>query len=877
MIETNNVAMQNRMLRVILTMIGAFGSLSLSVGGNEVGQSRVFNIKSYGAVGDGIAVETKAVQATIDACHRAGGGVVRVPAGDFQIGTIHLKSNVTLSFDYGARLLGSTNLADYPTEDLDDPREGGPHCLFYAKDASNITIEGLGVIDGRGTPEFFPRNRSGGRNRGIRPRLLRMVNCEKLTFSGVTYKRPAFWGLHLIDCQNIHFNAVTIRFRNNNFNNDGIDLDGCEHVLIENCDIDSGDDAICLKSSKNPCKHIVVRGCKVSSNTAPLKFGTSSRGGFIDVRVTNCYFYNSPMGAIKLQLVDGGRLENIDISRIVMKEVGNPIFIRLGDRGKTYTKGNREKAPVGTLKNVRISDVVAEVTIEDRAKAALATYKNLKPNNSPEITDRERAKAGPIMITGIPGHCVENITLENIQISFPGGGTSEDAGRIIAEDRDRYPEQFFFGPLPAWGAYIRHARDIRFINVNLSSRSEDAREKLYLEDVEGFVTSNNFQEANAQVSALSKLVTAPVTRDIQGAPAKISPGEMQEIYFDALDYEGKATRVFALIQVPESASVSKKVPGIVLVHGGGGSAFREWVDLWVARGYAAVSIAVEGQTNERENGANGRKRWKRHAWAGPQRSGIYGDLSKPIQDQWMYHAVADTVLANSLLRSVPAVDADKVGVMGISWGGVITSTVIGIDDRFAFAIPTYGCGNKFDSANQYGKALGQSEIYKQVWDPMVRLEHAKMPVQWLSWPGDKHFPMDALAASYRKASGPRLVTLIPEMKHGHGAGWRPPDSYAFADSIVREGKVWAQQTSAELERDRYQVTFKTTKTMDRAVLISTIDTGFTGHRNWIQTPAELEEANGEWTVRATLPEGSTAWFVNLTSGSLTVSSDYEER
>lgn len=451
-------------------------------------QAKVFNIKDLGAIGDGVALETRAVQETIDACHASGGGIVRVPAGDFQIGTIELKSNVKLSLDHGANLLGSTNKADYPVEGLDDPREGGPHCLIYAKDATNIAIEGLGVIDGRGTPEHFPRLRSGGRNRGLRPRLLRMVNCEKLTFSGITYKRPAFWGLHLIDCKNIHFNAVTIRFRNNNYNNDGLDIDGCEDVLIENCDIDSGDDAICLKSSKNPCRKIVVRGCRVSSNTAPLKFGTSSRGGFIDVRVSNCYFYNSPMGAIKLQLVDGGRLENVDISRIVMKDVGNPIFIRLGNRGSTFEGRTRGKKPnVGSIKNVRISDVVAEVTIEDREKAALATYKNLKVDNSPDVTDRERSKAGPIMITGIPDHYVENVTLENIRISFPGLGTSVDAEREVPEDITRYPEQFFFGVLPSWGAYIRHARGIEFINVELSTRAKDARQKLHLNDVEGFV------------------------------------------------------------------------------------------------------------------------------------------------------------------------------------------------------------------------------------------------------------------------------------------------------------------------------------------------------------------------------------------------------
>ena len=394
---------------------------------DTVDSSTVFNVFSFGAIGDGAAMETDAIQFAIDACHKAGGGIVRLPAGEFQIGTIELKSNVTLSLDHGAYLLGSLNKADYRTEGLDNPREGGPHCLIYANGAKNISIEGLGVIDGRGTAENFPRLRSGGRNRGLRPRLLRMVDCDGLKFSGNTWKRPAFWGLHIIDCKNVAFDAVTIRFRNNNYNNDGIDLDGCENVRIENCDIDAGDDAICLKSSKNPCRNIVVRGCKVSSNTAALKFGTSSHGGFIDVEVSNCYFYNSPMGAIKLQLVDGGRLENVDISRIHMEDVGCPLFIRLGDRGKTFSRNNREKAPVGTLKNIRISDVTAMVTIEDRVAATKASYKNLKVETAPGITDKEKAKAGPIMITGIPGHSVENVTLENVTISFPGHGTTADA------------------------------------------------------------------------------------------------------------------------------------------------------------------------------------------------------------------------------------------------------------------------------------------------------------------------------------------------------------------------------------------------------------------------------------------------------------------
>ncbi|MDB4473680.1 glycoside hydrolase family 28 protein [Opitutaceae bacterium] len=460
------------------------------------GVSAGFNVTAFGAKGDGVTLNTTAFQRAIDACHVAGGGVLRVPAGDYVTGTIRLKSHVTLSLDYGAAILGSTDLADYPTEGLDDPREGGPHCLIYAKHATNITIEGLGVIDGRGTHLNFPRAKNGDlRNRLIRPRLIRMDNCEQLTFSGVTYKRPAFWGIHLVDSRDIVFTGVTVRMRNNNYNNDGLDLDGCENVLIENCDIEAGDDAICLKSSRNPCRNIVVRGCRIASNTSPLKFGTSSRGGFIDVTVTNCYFYDSPMGAIKLQLVDGGRMENIDISRITMENVGNPIFIRLGNRGSTFTgRSSRgqgadvepEGAPIGSIRNIRIRDITATVTIEDRIKAASPPYKGIKPVTTPGVTDSEKSRSGPIMITGIPGHYVEDVILENIKISYPGHGTIEDAQREVAEDIARYPEQFFFGPLPAWGAYIRHARNIEFRNVELSLRSDDARERIVLDDVEGF-------------------------------------------------------------------------------------------------------------------------------------------------------------------------------------------------------------------------------------------------------------------------------------------------------------------------------------------------------------------------------------------------------
>ena len=381
-----------------------------------------------------------------------------------------------------------------------------------------------------------------------------------------------------------------------------------------------------------------------------------------------------------------------------------------------------------------------------------------------------------------------------------------------------------------------------------------------------------FSEERRLVLELGNLTAPPARFAAEGFA---SDGGIEAIYFEGLPWKGRATRVFAWLGLPEDRD--GKVPAIVLVHGGGGTAFREWVEKWTARGYAAISIAVEGQTDEAEEvPAGARRSWKRHAWAGPKRDGIYADSSESFRDQWMYHAVADTVLANSLLRSLPQVDADKVGLMGISWGGVITSTVIGIDARFAFAIPTYGCGHLFDSANHWGEALGSNRLYREVWDPMVRMDRVRTPVLWLSWPGDAAFPLDSQAASYRSAPGPRMVSLIPGMGHSHRAGWTPPDSYAFADSVVYSGEPWLVQGESDLSEDSVRIEMTAAKPLDSASLVWTSDGGFTGSRKWVQSTASLSREGETWRVTADLPDAVTAWFVNVRSGDLTASSDYQE-
>jgi len=382
----------------------------------------------------------------------------------------------------------------------------------------------------------------------------------------------------------------------------------------------------------------------------------------------------------------------------------------------------------------------------------------------------------------------------------------------------------------------------------------------------------SFSAEREQVLALGDLEQAPATFPAEGFVAEQG---LRAIFFEALPWRGRPTRVFAWLGTPEGSQ--GQVPGIVLVHGGGGTAFKEWVKQWTDRGYAALAIAVEGQTDQAEERPPGERRsWERHAWAGPARDQIYADSSEPLEDQWMYHAVADTVLANSLLRSLPEVDPQKVGLAGISWGGVITSTVIGIDPRFAFAIPIYGCGHQFDSANQWGEALGENRLYREVWDPMVRMYRVDTPTLWLSWPGDGHFPLDSQAACYRAAPGPRMVSLIPGMKHGHAAGWNPPDSYAFADSIVESGRPWLQQTGVDRTDETVRVSLRSVKPLDRATLIWTQDLGFTGNRKWTKSPANLLRENDNWLVNAPLPAGTTAWFVNVGSGDLTASSDFQE-
>lgn len=391
------------------------------------------------------------------------------------------------------------------------------------------------------------------------------------------------------------------------------------------------------------------------------------------------------------------------------------------------------------------------------------------------------------------------------------------------------------------------------------------------------LSAQNFEEFRRQVEELGELTEPPKTYVAEGFESDV---RLSAIFYEGLSWQGRATRVFAWLgfpsetnATPESQDAPKRFPAIVLVHGGGGTAFKEWVKLWNDRGYVAISIAVEGQTDQRRG--NGMRGWISHEWKGPHRIGIYQDTEAPLKDQWMYHAVADTILAHSLLANLPQVDPERIGLMGISWGGVIASTVAGIDQRFNFIIPTYGCGGLENADNQWGRALGTNRMYQNVWDPLLRLPRAQMPILWLSWTGDTHFPMDCLARSCEAANGPHLLTLVPEMGHGHAAGWIRPESYAFADSVTQAGEIWLKQESLRLEQQTLNAVFSITRSVDDVLLYSTRSAGESPNRRWTVKSLSWNQDGDRISIRGELPEETRAFFINLKSGKLYGSSDYQ--
>jgi len=346
------------------------------------------------------------------------------------------------------------------------------------------------------------------------------------------------------------------------------------------------------------------------------------------------------------------------------------------------------------------------------------------------------------------------------------------------------------------------------------------------------------------------------TPAVHPAPGFSEPG-VQALFFDGPAYRGRPTRVFAWMGFPK-VEEGRKAPGIVLVHGGGGTAFANWVRLWNERGYAAIAMDTCGCVPKGVYGA-----WERHPDGGPPGWGGLDQMDGPQEDHWTYHAVASAILAHSILRAQPQVDAKRIGLTGISWGGYLTCIVAGVDPRFRFAAPVYGCG--FTNEHTFASALKamrpeHAERWMADWDPSVYLKGVRMPMRGVTGTNDFAYTFNALQKSYRLPKAPRTLAIRIRMPHGHGpAGEAPKEIWDFADSILQRGVPLARFTSQGRQGDTVWATFRTRRSIVRAELNYTRDGGPWPDRLWESVAATVSQGK----VTAALPPGTRVYYLNL--------------
>jgi polygalacturonase len=512
-----NMQGRNRLLICITIVIGvaAVSAAISQIASSQNPAAGSYNVRAFGARGDGKQLDTGAINKTIETAAAAGGGTVFFPAGDYLSTSIRLKSNIALYLDQGATIIAAETTAtakyDLPEPNQWDAYEDFGHThwhnsLIWGENLENVSILGPGRIWGRGLVRLGSQSRTAEQNAA----LANVPGESRAGPYGFPNPRDAVepgWGnksIALKLCRNVVIRDITI-FHGGHFailatgvdnltidnvkidtNRDGIDVDACQNVRISNCTVNSPlDDGICPKSSyalgyARITENVTITNCQVSgyvegtlldgtykrepqrttgdfsSPMGRIKFGTESNGGFRNITISNCVFDYSR--GLALESVDGALLEDVAISNITMREITNaPIFMRLGFRGR----GPKDKTAVGALRRVTISNVVVY-----NAGAGISS-----------------------IISGIPGHPVEDVTLSNIRIYSLGGGTSAQAARDLPEKEDAYPEPTMFGDTPSHGFFIRHAKGVRIDDVSVSYLKDDARPPFVLDDVKGIELS----------------------------------------------------------------------------------------------------------------------------------------------------------------------------------------------------------------------------------------------------------------------------------------------------------------------------------------------------------------------------------------------------
>lgn len=430
----------------------------------------------FGIRSDGVTLDTRSIQFAIDYINQAGGGRLVFEVGRYLTGSIHLKSNVTVDLKEGAVLVGSLNPFDYD-------KEKGITAMILATDQHDIAITGKGVIDGQGRAlavnvtdiihkglikDLFRNDRPEVEDRAM---IIRFLSCHNVLLRGVTIRNSSSWVETYDQCTNLVLDSIYVDSKAF-WNNDGIDIVDCDTVAVTNSFVDAADDGICLKSqdASTSCRNVLIRNCTIRSSANGIKFGTTSFGGFRNIRIISNKVFDTYRSAIALEAVDGGFVEDVLVDTLLSVNTGNAIFLRVGER---------QPGRKGKMDNIRIRNMDAEIP----AGKPDAGYDYEGP-----IEDMPR-NVSPVVIAGMPDVPITGVYLDNITLRYPGGGNPLFA-RIGLDELDKvperpaaYPDFSMFRELPAWGVYIRHARDIHCTNLSLSCEKKDYRTAIVLDDV----------------------------------------------------------------------------------------------------------------------------------------------------------------------------------------------------------------------------------------------------------------------------------------------------------------------------------------------------------------------------------------------------------
>lgn len=453
---------RRKWLGVFTTAAIGAGVLNTSKASAAITKQDSFNIKDYGAIGDGKTLNTKAIQKVIDACHQQNGGTVIIPAGIFICSTLELKSNVTLHVTAGGTLLGSPKREDY-TAGKGIPASNGNIVFLYAVNAKNLSIEGKGSIDGNGLAFYNGKgDNTGPGQKGIggnfdRPHLAVFYKCTELKLLHTSLVASAYHCIRLLECKHVHIDGIYIYNRVNK-NNDGFHFNSCEYVHIINCDVLCQDDACALFGSN---KFVTITNCTFSTRWSIFRFGG---GQSQNITISNCLIYDTYGCPIKISAGKAG-IENLSFSNITMRNVTGPIGIGFS--------GSSEGS---FMRNITFNNIRATVIAQPIPH----------PDIHFELNFKEGEKNSCITLNAMGSNYLENITFSDVHVKYAGGGTAEQAKKVVPEIAAEYFgvwDQLPGGP-PAYGMYARNVKGLTLQNVRFEYDQPDARPAIILDHVE---------------------------------------------------------------------------------------------------------------------------------------------------------------------------------------------------------------------------------------------------------------------------------------------------------------------------------------------------------------------------------------------------------